>query len=409
MPPVILLAFANDRAGTFLRSIAEEQRAITQALAPLREKKLLQVEVLSNATAADIFAAFRRYRDRVRVFHYGGHAQDLDLLLSGSERPLHMPGLAQFLAQQKGLELVFMNGCATAAQQAPLTAAGIPRLILTETAINDAAAQQFAGQFYQALASGRSVAQGFAEAEGAAIAQLGAARRSLTWQEKDAEAAEDSLPWRLHRSQEEPFALRTERPFPWARAITGALLFLALAGGGYGLWRLALPFDLRVPVQYPPAVTDAHFRYAHQLRLSLPDQPLTASLDASGRAVFDRVTGQLAPVPVQLQSPLWALADSQLTLRRNPQPLRLVWKKQLRHIRGRVLDQASQRPIADAQVALGDRRVRTDAAGNYDLPVPEDQVPALSHRLRITHPAYAPRRWTVNLADGQERYEILLP
>jgi len=84
MPPVILLAFANDRSGRFLRSIAEEQRRITQALAPLVDQKLLRVEVLSNATAADIFAAFRRYRDRIRVFHYGGHAQELDLLLSGA-------------------------------------------------------------------------------------------------------------------------------------------------------------------------------------------------------------------------------------------------------------------------------------------------------------------------------------
>ena len=58
--PVILLAFANDRAGDFLRSIAEEHRLIKAALMPLADQGLLRLEELPNATAEDIFEAFRK-------------------------------------------------------------------------------------------------------------------------------------------------------------------------------------------------------------------------------------------------------------------------------------------------------------------------------------------------------------
>ncbi|MCB0839248.1 MAG: hypothetical protein KDD99_21400 [Bacteroidetes bacterium] len=146
-PPIILLAFANDREGEFLRNISEEHRVIKQALIPLVDRGLLIIEELPSATADDIFDAFRKYKDRIQVFHYGGHAQDLELLLNGAEKSFDVVSFAEYLSHQQGLKLVFINGCATATQQIPLQKAGIPWLILTDTAINDSGAKNFAEAF----------------------------------------------------------------------------------------------------------------------------------------------------------------------------------------------------------------------------------------------------------------------
>ena len=46
--PIILLTFANDLQGQFLREISGEQRGITQAIDPLRRKNLCEILVLPD-------------------------------------------------------------------------------------------------------------------------------------------------------------------------------------------------------------------------------------------------------------------------------------------------------------------------------------------------------------------------
>ncbi|MEM7659846.1 MAG: CHAT domain-containing protein [Bacteroidota bacterium] len=407
MPPLLLLSFANDRQGQFLRGIAEEQRAIRKALDPLVQRKLVQVEVLANATAEDIFGAFRTYGDRIQVFHYGGHAQDLELLLSGAERGLDMQGLAQFLGEQKGLELVFMNGCATAAQQQPLQAAGIPRLILTETIIQDQAALQFATQVYQGLAVGHSVSRSFKEAEGATTAQVGGTRRSLVL-EAEEEVTDEGLPWRLHEASTGDWSLPTKAPFPWARLAVALGILLVISGSGYALWKHFLPFDMEIRAQYPSDTGDEHFRFTHKLILELPDRELTEDLEEDASLVLDQLTGQGLEVPVVLESPLWELEDSLLSLESGRVPLTLTWKEELTRIQGKVVDQETQTPLYGATVVLGSQQTQTNAQGQFELVVPEDWVPRLSHSITALHASYEARNWTINLSDGQGSYVIPL-
>ena len=247
-PPVILLAFANDRAGTFLRNIAEEQRNLKRALKPLVEKKLIWVEELPNVTSEDIIGAFRTYKDRVKVFHYAGHAHDLDLLLNGSENPFNIQSFAEYLALQQGLELVFMNGCATSAQQKPLEAAGIPHLILTDTYINDKGAQQLATAFYQNLASSRDVVRSFSEATSSAKAIMGQDWRGFV-REDQIEKAFSEFPWRMFSSppDRKPFRLQVKRPI-WPRVL-GGLALLAIFSIAYATKPKPRPFDLTLVVQ----------------------------------------------------------------------------------------------------------------------------------------------------------------
>ncbi|MCA9046877.1 MAG: hypothetical protein KDA69_21280, partial [Planctomycetaceae bacterium] len=87
--PVIFLAFANDRADAvrYLRNLPEEARQLTAALQPAEQAGLCEVVVRANCTAGDIFEVFQdpRYRNRIAIFHYGGHANGYQLLLESTD------------------------------------------------------------------------------------------------------------------------------------------------------------------------------------------------------------------------------------------------------------------------------------------------------------------------------------
>jgi len=116
--PVIFLAFANvrDDSVPYLRNLPEEQRQIREALEKVRIAGLCEIVERPNTTTREILDVFQHpeYRNRIAIFHYGGQANGLQLLLEspeGKASPAHAGGFAQFLGQQAGLQLVFFNGC----------------------------------------------------------------------------------------------------------------------------------------------------------------------------------------------------------------------------------------------------------------------------------------------------------
>lgn len=164
-PPVILLVYANDRVdpSRHLRSLADEIALIRNALQAAEQAGLCQVLIEANASAGRVLQVFQdaRYRNRIAVFHYAGHADGYRLLLESTtgqpaadEGAAHAAGLAAFLGEQRGLELVFLNGCSTAPQVQGLLDAGCPAVIATSQAIEDRVAMAFAGAFYQGLGGG---------------------------------------------------------------------------------------------------------------------------------------------------------------------------------------------------------------------------------------------------------------
>lgn len=199
MLPVILLAYANDRQGdVFLRGIVEEAKGIQQALQAATN---CQLEVIPNASADDIIAAFNRFRDKVCIFHYAGHAADYGLLLSskgGTIESVHGNSFAEFLRTQKGLELVFLNGCSSQGNSEALLGANVKNVIATSRAINDEAARDFAEKFYGALASGATIATAYEEAKAAVLMKHNGNSRALIFEEMpDVDADEKANPWHL--------------------------------------------------------------------------------------------------------------------------------------------------------------------------------------------------------------------
>ena len=162
--PVILLAFANETPDDdqYLRNLRIELNQLKKVLRKAEDVGLCEVEIITNATLDEIFEAFldSRFRNRIAVFHFAGHATSYKLLLEtkiGEAKFAHAEGLVPFIASQKSLQLVFLNGCYSFQQGQALRKYGVPAVIGTVQEIDDNLAANLAEQFYKGLAEGLTI------------------------------------------------------------------------------------------------------------------------------------------------------------------------------------------------------------------------------------------------------------
>ncbi|RMG57153.1 MAG: CHAT domain-containing protein, partial [Bacteroidetes bacterium] len=185
------------------------------ALEPAVQRERCQVRVLPAATQEEIAAIFQDefYEGRIWIFHYGGHADEDELWLeteASGNRSFFSLGLSRFLGAQKGLKLVFLNGCATGEHAQLMLDAGVPSVIATSRKIDDEQARDFSVSFYQGLAAGSSLEEAFQESEGMLLGRFGpqafgaeSGTRSLFWEEEtggESVATKNQaldVPWRL--------------------------------------------------------------------------------------------------------------------------------------------------------------------------------------------------------------------
>ena len=201
--PVILLAFANEKeAGErYLNWLPQEMAAIRKALHVAEDAGLCEVEVIPNATLESILNVFqrKRFKDRIAVLHYGGHADGYQLLLetaSGSSEIAHGEGLVSFFSKQESLQLIFLNGCSTQQQAIDLTTAGVPMVIGTSESISDEVATKLAIRFYSSLANGASIGSAWQEAQDEIKIRKGSGNtRAL--RRKKYQGPIDHLPWEM--------------------------------------------------------------------------------------------------------------------------------------------------------------------------------------------------------------------
>ena len=204
--PILFLAFANDRQadGTYLRNLGQEAEQLREVLASAEKAGLCQVETRTSVSAEGILKRFNdpTHKGRIALFHYAGHADDYDLLLesaTGERAIADGRGLAAFLRQQNGLQLVFLNACSTRTQVEGLLDAGIAAVIATSRAIDDQTASDFARHFYTALAGGDSISAAFEKAQAALHFVRGDLTRHLRpQQDPHAEHSAAGWPWALY-------------------------------------------------------------------------------------------------------------------------------------------------------------------------------------------------------------------
>jgi hypothetical protein len=156
--PVIFLAFANDK-DDHLPLLDEERKVINGHLLPLANQQFVQLVIEPTATTADLSRYITDLKDRINIFHYGGHAGSKEILLQ--DQTANSDGIAQLLALQKELKVVFLNGCSTRAQVGLLQELGIPAVIATSIPIADQAARIFSDSFYRALAEDHTLEEAY--------------------------------------------------------------------------------------------------------------------------------------------------------------------------------------------------------------------------------------------------------
>lgn len=199
--PVLLFAFANDdRPGRRLEGLRLEIEEIRRVLTAAEREHLCEVVVRESITRRELVEVLEdpRYRRRLALVHFAGHAGTSQLLLEGEQGPVaaRIEGLVPLLAGLEGLALVFLNGCGTQDQGEQLARAGVPAVVSTEHPVEDEQAQRFAVDFYRVLAGGASVAESFARARAQAQCFVCSPRVTRDLEPEPAVEHEEP-PWRL--------------------------------------------------------------------------------------------------------------------------------------------------------------------------------------------------------------------
>ncbi len=198
--PIILLAFAND-ADNPLRELAREQDQLRDIFEKAEEEDRCKIVSRAATTPKNIIDAFQKYRDQIKVFHYAGHSGEDEIFLKGAyqdNNAVEATDLADFLALQKGLELVFLNSCLSLNQAKAYHDAGVSTVIATDNKIGDSAAREFARLFYNGIVTGGSIKQSYQEAvAGTSILKkegIWDTNRNLHFLENE----KNSFPWQIY-------------------------------------------------------------------------------------------------------------------------------------------------------------------------------------------------------------------
>lgn len=209
--PVIFLAFANSSTDPLAR-LSEEDDALYKILHDRSVKEgHFHVHRESHTDLNNLRHFLSEYKNQIRIFHYAGHAGSEQLFLSDGEA--NAGGLAEMLAEQENLQLVFLNGCSSVGQVAHLLELGVPAVIATQVPIGDNMAKDFAKHFYHALEMGANIkdAYGQASAFAKAAGRKTQSYRAMDWRKKEDREASDEI-WSLFHHPDKAEILESKLP-----------------------------------------------------------------------------------------------------------------------------------------------------------------------------------------------------
>jgi DNA replication protein DnaC len=365
--PAIFFSFANDRNGTIGQplNLPDEERRVRQTLeaAP----GLCEFVPRSNCTADDIFKVLQdaRYRNRIAIFHFSGHANSFQLLLEtrdGEAAAADAGGLASFLAAQRGLRLVFLNGCSTRQQAQGLLDANknLAAVVATSRAIDDRVAIEFSERFYAALAQGTKLRTAFDETKKAITTTRGSDHRKLYFGDAQNDATDDSrdssgAPWDLYERKD------SQAASDWT--LLHALKTMALRG-----W-----YESPSPLRVRPAGPDV-------LRTSTVSSPLLPYWreylsrplwPEMIRGAIDRATGNADHAPSKhgaTQDEAWEkelAAIKAINLERDYESIWMELK-----VGAKALEHAAQRQLDSLHSAINRARASHQQTSEYEAQLP---------------------------------------
>lgn len=150
--PVVFLAFSHDPTDD-LPGVRQELQTVMSVF----DHTTFFPDHRWQARQDEIENAFEKYADKLRIFHFSGHADPAMLQVNNN---LYTPVtiFSEALSRNLGLfcrqmKLVFLNGCSTKAQAEFFLDNGVPAVIATSRPVIDTVACAFAERFYKKFTS----------------------------------------------------------------------------------------------------------------------------------------------------------------------------------------------------------------------------------------------------------------
>lgn len=372
--PVVFLAFANDK-DAYLENLEREEDSIYQKLQPLIDLEAIQVYSRGRTTIEDIYQQFNRFRKKIVIFHYGGHAGSTTLHLKG--KTAQAKGLAELLANQKNLKLVFLNGCSTKEQVEYLLHLGVPAVIATSVPINDKKATDFAIQFYQSLVSGATLKESFEEA----VSRLRTEKQLTDNQaeyrflgavltEKNINIAENPWGFFVRKKTVENWKIPKQKPKPiltyFLTSLIG-LLGLALVGSWY--WEQSQPFNQIVKIKNLSPNPEIAFEMG---KITLKYGEKTEVLNIEDEVIFKSIPPNFKTQPVNLlfESEGFIKLDTNFILNQKLIEIGIKRDNSLGIIKGKIIDSETNEGIKAAKISIDKFTTNSDSLGNYELIIP---------------------------------------
>jgi hypothetical protein len=170
--PVILLASGQDQAsaqGDLPYNLKLEMQGMRNALAEAERAGLCQVIAETNLGLTFLIDQFAAHSHQLAVLFLGGTHDDFGQLLAAHASGKPSDGAAdgdlyQWLGKQRGLQLVFLNGCGQESYAQQLIEAGVPVVISSTVPVVDAMAKELSVRFFKGLAQGASLRRAWEEA-----------------------------------------------------------------------------------------------------------------------------------------------------------------------------------------------------------------------------------------------------
>ena len=164
--PAIILGCANSYQDSHRQSqLVKERKGISYLFKrsyPQRPVEILEENPAERRFIFDLLRA-QRYRWRSSMLHLAGYSEGEYIHLNGGlgEEPLKAQSLATLISRLPGLQLVYLNGCATQELVGHLLRLDLPAVIATQARKSRAEATPTAIAFYEALLRGRTLRQAF--------------------------------------------------------------------------------------------------------------------------------------------------------------------------------------------------------------------------------------------------------
>ncbi len=208
----------NDSGDEKLGELHEEIEALRVWLEPLDAQniKLSTAEQISLGALTSSFEEAAKQQFPVAVWHHGSFVDGLGALYETMGKA--SPDPFQWITTQKELRLVFLNTCDSLTDSERLFKSGIPAVIGIDGQIPNNAAVEFAKEFYQELAAGKTLEAAFDRTESYMLAwgEGSGQHRAINSQSYSPEwnyrhvllATEEMKGWRLVKSEEDSWIIQ---------------------------------------------------------------------------------------------------------------------------------------------------------------------------------------------------------